>query len=229
MVAGMRRRLALIAAAVLTAAASIFVVHDIVLFDGDRFLQEWAEALSAQASGNDRGGELASIDETEFVERARWHQGERPCFTYFPPRASPESVRTVADDIVAAGVLSQARATFSLWAHWAALDERERHGGIRDEEALAVFNGAGWRRRLLITLNRGKVVAAVQRSARTRDAELAAQVAAQESQLAPNDVRAARAFWRAHRLALPAEVLFELRPELDRRAEPADAAGRAPE
>jgi hypothetical protein len=214
----MRRRLLVITALVLAIGAGVFLVHDVLLFDGDRFVREWGEALNRQGGAPVRGEEPVSIDETEFAGRARWHAGEQPCFTYAPPPLRPEAVAAIADEMVAAGVLEQVRATFSVWTLWAALDERERHGEVRDEEALAFFAGAGRRMRLLIALNRAKVIAAAQRAARASEAEAKQQLTAIQSQLAPEDVRVGHAFWRAHRLALPAHALFRLRPEIDRRA-----------
>jgi hypothetical protein len=206
MVSGMRRRWPVIASGAVALAALIVVVHDMVLFDADRFVREWGETLSG-----------LSIDEAEFKTRARWHAGEPPCFTYAPPALTPEAIGAIADEMVAAGVLQQARATFSVWAHWAAVDERERHGDVGGEEALGFFKDAGWRARFLVRLNRAKVIAAVQRTARAGDVQTKEQMLARQSQFSPGDVAAAQAFWRGHRLLLPAQVLFRLRPEMDKR------------
>src|SRR5262245_55296801 len=199
----MRRRILVIAAVLLGAAALILVVHDVVLFDADRFVGEWGESLVDQAMAEARGEERVAWDETEFASRARWHAGEPPCFTYSLPQPAPGAMSRIADEMVAAGVLQQARPTFSVWGHWAALDERERHGEIGAEEALALFHGASRRTRFLVALNHAKVVAAAQRAARASDAEAERQMLKRQSQFAPDDVRAARAFWQAHRLALP--------------------------
>jgi hypothetical protein len=206
-----------IAAGVIAGAAAVWLVNDVVLFDADAFVKSWHDEVMESAWAGTLAQKIR-VDDAEVARRAAWHQGEPPCFTYAPQLPSPDAIRAIVDDMEAAGVLEQARATFAVWGHWSSLDEMQRHGEPRDEEVLAGFKYAGPRRRFLVALNRSKVLAAARRRMRAEETEMRQKLSRREQQYAPEDLAAAYSFWKTRRLALPIHALLKLRREMDARA-----------
>ena len=212
----MVRRVLKIAVAVLASAVAFVVLHDVVLFDAYKFVAERNELTPEHRRADQRRGQTPVTD-AELARRAKWHQGEPPCFVYSALRPSPAEIANIVDEMVAAGVLGRAQATFPLWSHWAQQDELRRHGPEPDEELLDFYRYFGWRTHFLIALNRDRVIAELHAETPGEKAEARAEIAAMESRYDPDDVRAARAFWYAHRLALPPAALIQLRGEIEKR------------
>ena len=212
----MVRRVLKIAVAVVASAVAFVVLHDVVLFDAYKFVAERNE-LTPEHLRADQLRASTPITEAELARRAKWHQGEPPCFVYSGQRPSPEAIAAVVHEMVTAGVLGQAQATFPLWSYWAQQDERRRHGPEPDEELLEFYRYFGWRTHFLIALNRDRIIAELHAETPGEKAEARAELAAMESRYDPDDVRAARAFWYAHRLALSPPALIQLRGEMEKR------------
>jgi len=210
------RRVFKIVVAALAAGVAVVVLHDVVLFDPYEFVAE-RNQLTPEHRRADELRDRTVVTDVELARRAKWHQGEPPCFAYSIQRPSAETIGGIVDAMAAAGVVQPARATFPLWSFWAQQDERRRHGPETDEELLDFYRYFGWRTHFLIALNRDRIIAELHAETPGEKAEARAEIAALESQYDPDDVRAARAFWYAHRLALSPRALVELRRELERR------------
>jgi len=200
----------------LAATVAVVVLHDVVLFDAYRFVAERNEPTPEHRRA-DQIRDQTAVTEAEVARRAKWHQGEPPCFVYSIERPSAEKIGAIVDEMAAAGILAQARATFPLWSYWARQDERRRHGPESDEELLDFYRYFGWRTHFLIALNRDRIIAELHAETPGEKAEARAEIAAMESRYDPDDVRAARAFWYAHRLALSPPALIQLRAEMEKR------------
>jgi hypothetical protein len=201
----------------LAVAVAAVVLHDVVLFDAYRFVAERNE-LTPEHLRAEQVRAQTVVTEAEVARRAKWHQGEPPCFVYSSVRPTAEAAAQIVDEMAVAGVLQQARATFPLWSYWAQQDERRRHGPGTDDELLDFYRYFGWRTHFLIALNRDRIIAELHAETPGEKAEARAEIAAMESRYDPDDVRAARAFWYAHRLALSPPALIQLRRELEKRA-----------
>jgi hypothetical protein len=205
-----------IVVAVLASSVAIALLHDVVLFDAYKFVEE-RNQLTPEHLRADQTRAQTVVTEAELARRAKWHQGEPPCFVYSDQRQSIETIAPIVDEMEAAGVLQQARATFPLWSHWAQQDERRRHGPEPDEELLDFYRYFGWRTHFLIALNRDRIIAELHAETPGEKADARAEIASMEARYDPDDVRAARKFWYAHRLVLSPAALILLRRELEKR------------
>jgi hypothetical protein len=202
---------------VLAVAVAVVVLHDVVLFDAYKFVAERNERTPERLRA-DQVRDQTVVTEAEVARRAKWHHGDPPCFVYSTGRPTVEAIAPIVDEMAAVGVLHQARATFPLWSYWAQQDERRRHGPETDEELLDFYRYFGWRTHFLIALNRDRIIAELHAETPGEKADARAEIAAMESRYDPDDVRAARAFWYAHRLALSPPALIQVRHELEKRA-----------
>jgi hypothetical protein len=213
------RRVVKIVIAALACAVAAVLLHDVVLFDAYKFVEE-RNAPTAEHLRAEQIRDQMAVTEAELARRAKWHRGSPPCFVAAVDPPAPGALAAIVDEMVAGGVLQQARATFPLWTHWAQKDERRRHGAPSDEELLDFYRHFGWRTHFLIALNRDRIIAELHAETPGEEAEARAEIAALESRYDPDDVRAARAFWYAHRLSLPPSALIQLRGEMAKRAGP---------
>lgn len=211
------------AAVVIALGVAGFLVHATVFFDPRAFVRDHARREEAKLMAAALTGRPPA-HRADLAERARWHAGEPPCFAYDPPRATDEDIASVVSDFAATGAVALAVENVTLFAEWSVADERLRHGSPGDEEILTAYDDLGWYERLLLTLNRGRIVEAARELVREQEEESRARAARREAELSPEQVDVLRTTWERHRSKLPVPALLSLKSALEQRAR--DAAAR---
>ena len=191
-----------------------FLVHSTVLFDPDEFVLEHETSVIEEALAGH-----APVEETEMARRARWHVGQPPCFTYAPPHATADEIESVVSELAASGSVEAAASNLMLFADWSVADERLRHGDPTEEEMLSNYGDLGWYGRLLLALNRSRILEATFKRLRRREGESRARAAQREAELPQEQVSKLRTTWQTHRLKLPVAALPTSQRALEQRVE----------